>query len=63
MAGETGTNGWEIQISREGVPTAILSLPERYMHTPLEVIDRRDLERCAQLLAAFLRDLGKEVLG
>lgn len=60
MSGETGTNGWEIQVAREGVPTALLSLPERYMHTPLEVIDKRDFKHCARLLAAFLRGLGTE---
>lgn len=62
MAGNTGTNGWELQISREGVPTAILSLPEKYMHTPLEVVHRKDFKDCARLLAAFVRDLGKEAL-
>lgn len=60
MSGNTGTNGWDIQIAREGVPTALLSLPERYMHTPLEVIHRRDLRDCARLLAAFVRNLGEE---
>ncbi|MCD8126243.1 MAG: M42 family peptidase [Clostridiales bacterium] len=60
MAGNAGTNGWELQISREGVPTAILSLPEKYMHTPIEVIHRKDFKQCARLLAAFVRDLGKE---
>lgn len=60
MSGETGTNGWEIQVAREGVPTALLSLPERYMHTPLEVIHKGDFKNCAKLLAAFLRGLGEE---
>ncbi len=60
MAGNTGTNGWPMQISREGVATAILSLPLRYMHTPLEVCAKSDLETTAQLLAAFTRGLGEE---
>lgn len=60
MAGRTGTNGDEFQISREGVATAVLSLPLRYMHTPTEVIDLGDMEQTARLLAAFVRDLGKE---
>ena len=60
MAGSTGTNGWEMQVVREGIPVAIVSLPLRYMHTPLEVIDSNDAEKCAQLLAAFLRRVGKE---
>lgn len=60
MAGSTGTNGWDIQILREGIATAILSIPLRYMHTPIEVIDQRDVEQCARLLAAFVEDIGKE---
>lgn len=60
MAGNSGTNGWEIQVSREGVATAILSLPLNYMHTPLEVIHQTDVEGCARLLAAFIEELGEE---
>ena len=48
MAGHSGTNGWPLQVSREGVATAVLSLPLRYMHTPIEVISRRDLEDLAR---------------
>ena len=58
--GATGTNGWEIQIAREGIATQILSIPLRYMHTPMEVVDLRDIEQGARLLAAFLRTLGEE---
>ena len=61
MAGHSGTNGWPLQISREGVATAVLSLPLRYMHTPVEVVHRRDVEDTAQLLAAFVRGIGEEV--
>ncbi len=60
MAGSTGTNGWDIQILRAGIATAILSIPLRYMHTPVEVIDRRDVEQAAQLLAAFVEHIGEE---
>ncbi len=60
MSGHTGTNGWEIQISREGVSTAVLSIPLKYMHTPLEVISEKDVKETARLLAAFVRDIGKE---
>ncbi len=61
MAGHTGTNGWDLQISREGVATAVLSLPLRYMHTPVETIHRDDLDKTAALLAEFIRGLGEEV--
>ena len=60
MSGNTGTNGWEIQTAREGVATQVLSIPLRYMHTPMEVVDLRDIEQGARLLAAFLRTLGEE---
>ena len=63
MAGHSGTNAWPLQISREGVATAVLSLPLRYMHTPVEVIDREDLKDTARLLCAFVRGIGKEVPG
>ena len=61
MAGHSGTNGWPLQISREGVATAVLSVPLRYMHTPVEVVHRRDVEDTARLLAAFVRGIGEEV--
>lgn len=57
-----GTDGWDIQILREGIPTAVLSLPQRNMHTPVEVVDRRDMEACARLLAAFVEGIGEEAL-
>lgn len=60
LGGSSGTNGWRMQIVREGIATAVLSLPLRYMHSPIEVLDRTDLEQTARLLAAFVTDLGKE---
>ena len=60
MGGHTGTNAWEMQICREGVATAVVSLPLRYMHSPIEVLDSGDLEQTARLLASFVRALGKE---
>lgn len=60
IPGNSGTNGWEIQIAREGIPTAVVSLPVRYMHTPLEAASLTDAQRCARLLAGFLRVLGEE---
>ena len=56
----SGTDAWPIQVSREGVATGVLSLPLRYMHTPVEVVDLRDAEACAALLAAWLEDYGTE---
>ena len=61
MSGHSGTNAWDMQIVREGVATAVLSLPLRYMHTPVETAHRKDLENTAVLLAQFIRGLGEEV--
>ena len=60
MEGHTGTNGWHMQICREGIATSVVSLPLKYMHTPIEVLELSDIEAVARLLAAFAKNLGKE---
>ena len=60
MSGHTGTNGWGMQVTREGVATSVVSLPLKYMHSPIEVIALEDMELVARLLAAFAENLGKE---
>lgn len=55
MGGETSTDSDPIAVSRSGVRTALLSVPLRYMHTPAEIIDLKDVENTAQLLAAYLK--------
>lgn len=62
MAGATGTNGWDMQIAREGVATHVLSLPLKYMHSPVETLDLSDVEAVAALLTAFIEGLGEEAL-
>ena len=49
-----------MQIVREGIATSVLSVPLRYMHTPIETVQVDDLANTAQLLAAFVRGLGEE---
>ncbi|MFW6078922.1 MAG: M42 family metallopeptidase [Gemmatimonadota bacterium] len=56
----TSTDADAIYLSRSGVPTGIVSVPNRYMHSPSEIVSVDDLERAARLLAAFVRDLGPE---
>ncbi len=56
-AGVTGTDAVDMQISREGVPTGLLGLPLRYMHTPVETLAAVDVDRAARLLARFIQDL------
>ena len=54
MPARTGTDAWAIQVSRAGVPTALLSIPLRNMHSPVETLDLKDIERCGRLLAHFI---------
>lgn len=49
--GATGTDANAIQINRAGVAAALVSIPNRYMHTPVEVVDLTDLETSAKLIA------------
>jgi len=60
--GRSGTDAWAIQVTREGVPTALVSLPLRYMHQPVETLDVQDVERAARLLAAFVAGLEADFL-
>ncbi len=57
LPGHSGTDAWAIQVSRTGVPTALLSIPLRNMHTPSETVDLRDIRRAARLLATFVAGL------
>jgi putative aminopeptidase FrvX len=50
----TGTDANAIQLTRAGVAAALISIPNRYMHSPVEVISLRDLENAARLLAAVV---------
>ena len=56
MGGPTGTNVDQIAATRAGVPTGLLSIPLKYMHTPVEVAAISDIEQTARLIAAFIKD-------
>ena len=58
MGGATGTDADKIVTAGQGVPTALLSIPLRNMHTPAEVIDAADVEHTARLIAAAVSRLG-----
>ena len=54
MGGSTGTDADRVTVSLMGVPTALLSIPQRYMHTPIEVVDVRDVAAVGDLMAAYI---------
>jgi putative aminopeptidase FrvX len=62
LPGSSGTDGWAIQVSRGGVPTALISIPVRYMHQPVETLAVQDVERSGRLLAAFIAELEPDFL-
>jgi endoglucanase len=56
----TRTDADGIYLTRRGVPTGVVSVPNRYMHSPNEVVSLADVESTARLIAAFVRALGPE---
>jgi endoglucanase len=53
----TGSDADAVFVTRGGIPTASIGLPNRYMHSPVEVIELSDLDALADLLAAFVLDV------
>jgi len=58
--GPTGTDAWAIQVAREGIPSGLLSIPLRYMHTSVETLVLKDMARTGRLLAHFIASLDAE---
>lgn len=61
MNGTTGTNADVITVSQSGVKTALISIPERYMHQRTEVVDLNDVENTAKLICAYISERSNEV--
>ncbi|MBI4833304.1 MAG: M42 family metallopeptidase [Planctomycetes bacterium] len=59
--GATGTDANMIQVTKDGVATGLVSVPNRYMHTPIEVISLTDLENTSKLLANFAMKLNSKI--
>ena len=53
----SGTDAMGLQIVAEGIPTMVISIPLRYMHTPVELIAMKDVTRVGHLLAGFIAQL------
>jgi putative aminopeptidase FrvX len=56
----TGTDADAIHLSRGGVPTALVSIPLRYMHSPVELVQLQDVHACARLIAAAAMTLDSD---
>ena len=57
----TSTDADVLQISRAGIPTGLVSIPLRYMHSPVEMVDLRDVEAAVELLVAFAARLRADI--
>ena len=60
MSNTSGTDTDVIFWTRGGIASALISLPNRYMHSPVEVVSLKDLEMIPQLMAAFVQSLKKD---
>lgn len=52
-----GTDAGELSLAHQGIPTGVLSIPSRYAHSSIEVIDVNDLEATKDLLVAFIKEM------
>ena len=60
-ARSTGTDADAFHISRAGIPTGVVSVPLRYMHSPVEMVQLDDVENAARLIAAFAQRLAGDI--
>jgi endoglucanase len=57
----TGTDADAVHLSRGGIPTGVVSIPLRYMHSPVEMVQLDDVENTAKLIAAFAQKLSADL--
>jgi endoglucanase len=58
----SGTDAHAIQVAREGIPTMLIGIPLRYMHTPVEMVAIKDVLRAGRLLAEFIGGLAPDFI-
>jgi tetrahedral aminopeptidase len=63
IPGMSGTDAWAIQVAQAGIPTGLLSIPLRYMHTSVETLDMNDVVNSGKLLAHFIAGLPEDLEG
>lgn len=62
IPGASGTDAWAIQVAQSGIPTALFGVPLRNMHSPVETLDLRDVERAGRLMAHFIAALDADFM-
>jgi endoglucanase len=62
MPRSSGTDAMVMQITGAGIPTFVLGIPIRYMHTPVELTSLKDIQRAGRLLARFVTSLESDSL-
>ncbi len=53
--GPSGTDAWAIQISDSGIPSTLISIPLKYMHTNVETLDIKDVDAVSELICAVIK--------
>ncbi len=62
MPRNSGTDAMALQVAAEGIPSMVLSIPLKYMHTPVEVVAYKDIYRAGRLMAEFATMLDEKFL-
>jgi tetrahedral aminopeptidase len=62
MPRHSGTDAFAMQVAAEGIPTMVVSIPLRYMHTAVEMVAMKDITRAGRLLAEFAASLDEKFM-
>jgi putative aminopeptidase FrvX len=62
LPGNSGTDAMALQIAAEGIPTMVVGIPLRYMHTPVEMVSMKDITRAGRLVVEFAAQLDDEFM-
>ena len=62
MSRMSGTDAMALQVVADGIPTMVIGIPLRYMHTPVEMISMKDIQRAGRLLAEFVVQLDENFM-
>ncbi|MCK5922597.1 MAG: hypothetical protein KAG66_16770, partial [Methylococcales bacterium] len=58
----SGTDASGLQVVNAGIPTGLLSIPMRYMHTMVETLDTKDIQRSGRLMGEFVANLDSDFM-